>query len=273
MNSASIIDAAQLASRLARPGTLLVDVRSADAWRASTLPGAVHLDAYSVFIDRSDDEGIQHLVAAAAQALAEIGAFSATQTIYFETATGMVSPRALWFHELLGLPNGRILDGGIDAWHAIAGELAPGAGASSTIALERRAVAPAAWRAESIASYDEVTAADGVETVVVDVRRFSEYQGEFVHPCCARGGRIPGSVHLFWEDVLQGGSYRSPSEILARATEAGLDPRQTLILYCHRGARAATVFYALRMAGFSKLKVFVGSWHEWAERASGVDPR
>ncbi|STS10597.1 Uncharacterised protein [Ewingella americana] len=37
------------------------------------------------------------------------------------------------------------------------------------------------------------------------------------------------------------------------------------MIYCHRGARAATVLAALRLAGYQNLAIYVGSWHEWAE--------
>jgi rhodanese-related sulfurtransferase len=39
-----------------------------------------------------------------------------------------------------------------------------------------------------------------------------------------------------------------------------------LIIYCHRGARAATVYAALQLAGYDQLAIYVGSWHEWAEQ-------
>ena len=99
------------------------------------------------------------------------------------------------------------------------------------------------------------------------MRRLSEFEGTFIHPCCERPGRIPGARFLFWEDILENGRYRSAAEIRRLAEEAGLDPEREVITYCHRGARAATVLYGLRMAEFSRVSVYVGSWHEWAGRA------
>ncbi len=91
-------------------------------------------------------------------------------------------------------------------------------------------------------------------------------EGTFVHPCCARPGRVPGSLFLFWEDFLAEGAYREAADIAQRARAAGLHREQDVIVYCHRGARAATALYGLRRAGFPHVRVFVGSWHEWAER-------
>ena len=79
-----------------------------------------------------------------------------------------------------------------------------------------------------------------------------------------RAGRVPGAAFLFYEDLLHAGRYRPPADIRARATAVGLSPAREVIVYCHRGARAATALYALRLAGFLRVRVYVGSWHEWA---------
>ena len=60
--------------------------------------------------------------------------------------------------------------------------------------------------------------------------------------------------------------HRAADEIAERAEGAGLSRERPIITYCHRGARAATALYALRLAGF-EARIFVGSWHEWAADA------
>lgn len=275
-----VITAEALIARLGEPGLLLVDTRGRDAWRAATLPGAVHLDVYDYFIPRSDAAGLADLQRAAWAGLTAVGADRAATVVYFETATGMVSPRGLWFHDHAGLSGGLILDGGFDAWVAAGGPVEPGVGADAAIASGAAGPSPPAPRPELYAGVDDVLARPA-GTVVLDVRRPSEHTGAFVHPCCARPGRIPDSVLLFYEDLLADGRYRAAEEIAARARAAGLAPETPVIVYCHRGARAATALYGLRLAGFAaEGRVFVGSWHEWAERgelfaAVGVeeDPR
>lgn len=258
------IDATTLNARLGEPGLLLVDVRGVDAWREATIPGAAHLNVYDYFIPQSDEAGIVALAAATEAAFERISLFEAKTVVFFEEETGMISPRGLWFHEFMGLQNGLLLDGGVKAWRDAGLPLASGGGASATIAsLAETARPKRTFRRDLIASIDETREA----VVVLDVRRRSEFTGDFVHPCCARAGRIPGCRHIFWEDMIDGGSYRSADEIAALATKAGLRRDETIITYCHRGARAATALYALREAGFRDVRIFVGSWHEWAARA------
>ncbi len=257
------IGAKVLQARLGESGLVLVDVRGIDAWREATIPGAIHLNVYDYFIPQSDESGIRALAAATEAAFAAVGLFEAKSVVFFEEGTGMISPRGLWFHEFLGLEGGLILDGGLKSWSACGYAVAPGAGPSAVIAPLPEGTEPTRpFRRELIASIDETASAPAV----LDVRRRTEFTGDFVHPCCARPGRIPGCSHIFWEDLIEGDAYRSPAEVVALAEKAGLRRNQPIITYCHRGARAATALYALRQAGYEDVRVFVGSWHEWAGR-------
>ncbi len=266
MTNSPTIDPAQLLVHLGEPGLLVVDTREESVWRQATIPGAASLQVYDYFIPDSGPAGVADMQAAVRAGLNAVGADRATTTVYFEEQTGMISPRGLWFHHYAGLRGGLVLDGGFAAWRAVGGPVAPGQSAPAAI----RSGAPSGegiFNAAVFATIDEVRGHDPARTDILDVRRRSEHDGSFVHPCCARPGRIPGSRFLFWEDLLENGAYRAPEDISARAQAAGLSPERDIIAYCHRGARAATAAYALRLAGFAHVRVFVGSWHEWADRA------
>ncbi|WP_225767718.1 hypothetical protein [Inquilinus sp. Marseille-Q2685] len=64
-------------------------------------------------IPQSDPTGIAAMAGAAVGAFAAAGIVGSVPVVHFEQTTGMISPRGLWFQELLGLPAGLILDGGI----------------------------------------------------------------------------------------------------------------------------------------------------------------
>jgi thiosulfate/3-mercaptopyruvate sulfurtransferase len=103
--------------------------------------------------------------------------------------------------------------------------------------------------------------------VVVDVRRLTEYTGEEVR--AARGGRVPGSVRVFWQDVLKWDgdrTFRSPQEIRALLAEAGVTPEKRAITYCQGAVRAAHTALVLRMLGYRDVEVYDGSWEEWGSR-------
>ncbi|NTJ11664.1 sulfurtransferase [Rhizobium lusitanum] len=258
-----IITAAELIEKLPEGKLVAVDVRPHVAWTEATIPAAISLNVYDYFIPESDEAGIAGMAAGARLAFERIGLGMDRVPVFFEEQTGMISPRGLWFYELVGLKGGLILDGGIKAWIAAGGKTAAGNGTADAIRQSETTDIP--FRRELVASTDEVLrhSAD-----IFDVRRRSEFEGTFLHPCCARPGRIPHSHFAFYEDMLVDGKYRPASEMRAIAEQAGLSPDREIITYCHRGARAATALYGLRLAGFDKVKIYTGSWHEWAGNAA-----
>jgi thiosulfate/3-mercaptopyruvate sulfurtransferase len=248
------------------PDLLFVDVRSIEAWRGATIPGALQLNVYDYFIPSSDEAGFADIESAIAAAMAESGIDKAKTVVFFEEKTGMVSPRALWFHEFAGLTGGYVLDGGIQAWLAAGGLATGGRGSPHAIASRPDLPKVAPMRRELIASIEDVLH-PGAAVDIFDVRRPTEFSGSFAHDCCSRAGHVPGAKFMFYEEVLAGGHYKSPTEMGRLFAEAGLSAERTIITYCHRGARAATAYVGLREAGYSDVRIFVGSWHEWASRA------
>lgn len=261
-----IISAEELLKRLPEGRLVPVDVRPEADWRRSTLPDAISLNVYDYFIPESDEAGIAGMAAGARAAFERLGIVNDRIPVFFEEQTGMISPRGLWFHELAGFDGGLVLDGGIQAWVAAGGKTAPGAGIAD--ALHQCDVAGIPFRRELVASTEEVLNHADHDIDIFDVRRLSEFEGTFLHPCCARPGRIPHSHFAFYEDMLRDGRYRPASEIREIAEAAGLTRDREIITYCHRGARAATALYGLRLAGFDKVKIYTGSWHEWAGNAA-----
>lgn len=257
-----IITAAELVTQLPNDRLVPVDVRAEADFRKGTLPGAVSLNVYDYFIPDSDEAGIAGMAAGARAAFDRLGLGADRIPIFFEEQTGMISPRGLWFFELVGFNTGLILDGGIQAWKAAGGEIAPGTGAVDAVTQSKTGSVD--FRRALVASTDDVLNHADHAADIFDVRRRSEFEGTFVHPCCARPGRIPHSHFAFYEDMLRDGKYRPAAEIREIAAQAGLSPDREIITYCHRGARAATALYALRLAGFDKVRIYTGSWHEWA---------
>ena len=259
-----IISANDLRQRLADGERLaLIDVRDIAAWREASLPGAYGLNVYDYFVPDSTQEDYAAMAGAFTQAWQQLNVADDATPVFFEQEVGMRSPRGLWFLWFaLGRP-GLVLNGGISAWIAAGGNLTPGNGTWADVSpLNAPAIQPAV--PQLAATRQEVLEADAQTTVLLDARRPTEYAGSFVHDCCARAGRIPGSKLLFWEDVIESGSFKSAEAIARVAAEAGFDPSQRIIAWCHRGARAATVLVALRLAGYQNLAIYVGSWHEWA---------
>ena len=83
----------------------------------------------------------------------------------------------------------------------------------------------------------------------------------------ARGGAIPGAVHLEWKNSLgPDGAFKPAGELSAMFARAGVTPDKEVVPYCQGAYRAAHSYLALRLLGFPRVRNYLGSWKEWGDR-------
>jgi thiosulfate/3-mercaptopyruvate sulfurtransferase len=100
---------------------------------------------------------------------------------------------------------------------------------------------------------------------LVDARSPEEYAGS--GPQSARSGHIPGAVNLEWKRILNSDDAPTLSEIpeLQRLfAGAGVEPSQEVVAYCQSGTRASVIYFALRLLGYPRVRMYDGSWAEWS---------
>jgi thiosulfate/3-mercaptopyruvate sulfurtransferase len=117
-------------------------------------------------------------------------------------------------------------------------------------------------RHEKVADMEEVKAKVGTSgVVVVDSREGPRYRGE-VEPIDPVAGHIPGAVNLFWAEGRQAdGTWKSADEQAARFADLSRDDE--IIVYCGSGVTATPNVLALQEAGFTRVKLYAGSWSDW----------
>ena len=83
----------------------------------------------------------------------------------------------------------------------------------------------------------------------------------------ARGGAIPGAVHLEWTNNLDSnGFFKSADELKQMYAERGISPEKEIIPHCQGGYRSAHTYLALRLIGYPDVRNYLGSWGEWGNR-------
>ena len=112
----------------------------------------------------------------------------------------------------------------------------------------------------------------GDDAILLDNRDQDEWLGESSSPYgkdfVPRKGRLPGAVWLEWYDLMDDAevpAFKPPQAIRDIAASKGISPDDNIIIYCFKGARASNTFVALRQAGFTNLRIYLGSWNEWSK--------
>jgi thiosulfate/3-mercaptopyruvate sulfurtransferase len=238
----------------------LLDLRPAELFAQGHLPHAVHLDLFGVSLTDTDPAPLKAFLWMIEHLLATRGVSPDRPVVVYDSDSGIRAARAFWFLELFGHPNVRLLDGGVRAWKAAGFQLTTEseAPASSSWTGERRAAVLATWRdvADRLARSD---------VAILDTRSDDEYCGTTVR--AARGGAIPGAVHLEWTRNLgPDGAFKPAPELTAMYEQAGITPDREVVSYCQGGYRAAHSYLALRLLGYPRVRSYLGSWKEWGDR-------
>ena len=239
---------------------LVIDLRPAEEFAVSRIPGAVHLDLWGVSLIDTSEAPLRAFMWMIGHLFSLRGVTPERPVVVYEDDSGLRAARAWWFLEYLGHPNTKSLDGGVKAWtHA---------GNKLTTAVTKPVQSD--WHGSpdpaKVASWRDVFDRLGKPaTAIVDTRSDAEYFGEAVR--AKRGGAIPGAVHLEWkQNLTSDGRYTPPAELREMYAALGVTPDREAITYCQGGYRAAHSYVALRLAGFENVRNYTGSWKEWGDR-------
>ena len=119
-----------------------------------------------------------------------------------------------------------------------------------------------------IATASDVLAATKQSSVrILDARTPNEIAGTDLRGI-KRGGAVPNSTPLYWEDALDAATrtFKSAADLRALLDARGLKPSDDVIAYCQVGMRASHDLFTLHLMGFTKLRNYYGAWEEWGNR-------
>jgi len=252
-----LVDAQWLREHEADASLVLIDTRPAAEFHAGHLSRARHFDPFPFHHSDTGESGMRELRAQLEWIFSALGMTGDETLVCYENESGMRATRVAWLAEYMGHRRVRILDGGLKV-----------AGAEITTAVAP--ITPgrftAAPRDEIFASHQYLVERLGrAEVRIFDVRTDEEYFGERVR--ARRAGALPGAVHLDWvNNVGANGAFKTPAELRAAFERLGLDAQSEVVPYCQGGYRSANAYYALRLAGFNRVRNYIGSWGEWGNR-------
>jgi thiosulfate/3-mercaptopyruvate sulfurtransferase len=248
----------------------LIDLRPAEDFALGHIPGAKHLDIYGISLNDSAPEPLEAFLSIFHTLFGARGVTRDHPVVIYDHESGERASRAVWLLAVLDHPDVKLLDGGSCAWIA-SGRTIVGVGeAAAPVPPEKAPPTPPPFRGgrrfEYLATrFDVARAIDDETTVIVDVRRLSEYEG--TEKRARRVGTVPGAVHVFWRDHLdKNGMLRPATDVRALYESNGITADKTVIAFCQGGYRSASTFLALTSLGYPRVRNYIGSWGEWGNR-------
>jgi thiosulfate/3-mercaptopyruvate sulfurtransferase len=252
---------AQLASGPAGAVTVL-DARSAGDYRGGHVPGAIRID-WKDFRDGWGRTGkLPADLGGLARRLAALGVDAGRPVVVYGNARKGWGEegRIVWMLAYLGHRQVSLLDGGWDAWLA----------ARQPVSIAEEHPLAGRFTAQPVAGLrataEEVEEARHGAGVLLDVRSDAEWKGATPY-FEARGGHIPGAVHVEWKELLDQNGRLDPGA-RARLHAVGVEPSGRVITYCTGGVRSAEAWVILRALGFADVRNYDGSWFEWSAEKS-----
>jgi thiosulfate/3-mercaptopyruvate sulfurtransferase len=224
------------------------------------IPGAVFVDVDADLAAPKTQESGRHPLPspeAFAGAMSRLGIGDGDLVVAYDDAGDANAARLWWMLDVTG-NRVALLDGGVGAW---TGPLEEGPSPARPAAT----FTPTPWPADAIADaamVDRLRADPAA--VVLDARAAERFRGE-TEPIDPVAGRIPGAVSAPFAGNLDPatGRFLPADRLRERYAALGVAEVGEVVAYCGSGVTSAHDVVALRLAGFDRPRLYVGSWSEW----------
>ena len=234
---------------------ILIDTRSFQEYSKGHITNAVNLDLFSFhWIDTSQD-GILSFNEQFTKIFSRIGISEGKNVVFYDNVSGMLAARGVWLLEYFSHNNVSMLDGGFTKWKN------EGRTLDTILTANKPTNFTAKPNPKVLAGFEYVL--DNLDKItILDARSKEEFDGKLVR--AARGGHIPNSTNIdYTENISNDGTLKNNDE-LSKLYQMSKDTE--IVTYCQGAYRAANTFLALRMIGFTNVKVYLGSWGEWGNK-------
>lgn len=216
---------AQLYNRLGDPNLVIIDVRAAATYAQGWIPGAVHFDLFGLSLNDTSPKPLAAFMWMIQHLFEQRGVNLDKTVVFYEGIAGMRAARGFWFLEYFGHTDVHVLDGGLNAWQTAGYPVTTEAPRVREVQFQPRV------HESLIISADDLHGVLGAgDLALLDTRTDDEFLAKSVR--AARGGTIPGSVHLEWVHNLDAdGAFKSAAELQAMYTAAGISPDKTVVSF------------------------------------------
>ncbi|PLX85911.1 MAG: hypothetical protein C0617_02775 [Desulfuromonas sp.] len=249
---------------------IIIDTRSADAYAAGHIPGAINAE-WGIFALWSDPPE-KATLKPVADLEAQLGGLGLTTdariVIYDDTVSSWGSAgRIFWMLEFLGCTNVQILNGGWDKWEA------DGLPTEMAANVLEPAVFTAALKPAVNPDKEYINSRLGdADFVTVDTRTDDEYNGWTLYGE-ARGGHISGAVQLPYEWYYNDdNTVLGYADLTALFESRGITADKEVVAYCTAGIRSGFFYFLGRLMGYERVANYDASMWDWAAADAATYP-
>lgn len=230
------------------------------AYHQAHIEGAVYFHLEKDLSGKVEEHGGRHplpKIEAFKSLLEDSGIHSDTIIVAYDDGPSAFATRLWWLLKYVGHDKVYILNGGYQGWKEA------GFPVDSMIPTYPKTELTFDIQSQMYASYDEVKGIAETphsEVILVDSREENRYLG-LIEPIDKKAGHIPGAINFPWTDGLKEGEFKDAKEQEDRFKK--IDKSRKVIVYCGSGVTATPNYLALKEAGFSNVKLYIGSFSDW----------
>ena len=270
MDHTPLVSAREALSWLGEPDVRFVDATwfmpnvpssAHDAYEMEHIPGASYFD-----IDKISDASIDlpHMYPSLDKfeyCIGKLGISESDRVVVYDRSNFVASARAWWMFVSFGHEHVRVLDGGLSAWKKAGGSIEEGIPEINSKSYSGNPAGDAVIVREEV-----VAKLSNPSVSIVDARSAGRFNGTEPEPRPGlRGGHIPGSAHLYYGDVMDSdGLMKNPEQILSLLESISVDSDTQIVTTCGSGVTAAILLLAIYQVRQHDLRLYDGSWTEWA---------
>ena len=263
--SPRVVTVEWVAERLGSADLVLLHVGDEDEYNAAHLPGAHYISRQMISTPHGEGFMLQMpAVEQLASTFASLGVNNDSRiVVYWGKDWATPTARVALTLDYLGMGSRTsILDGGMPAWqaagHPVTDDLSTATPGTFTPHVQPDVIAQVEWLSDNL---------NNPSFAIIDARTPDFYSGERQSSANPRPGHIAGARNVPYPSVLDEETLTFLDEETLRRIfrEAGAEPGDTVVTYCHIGQQASLVYYVAKTLGY-EARMYDGSFEEWSQR-------